>query len=513
MIGYVQLSPRGEPISPALFYALLSTQAGSLGGPVDCIVNIGKSGQQMRLNSVDVSNSVDAGGSNPVFTGTARGTVILPKDGSWSIVQHSQATNAVSAIDNNSPVPLIRRGILKNDGTSNYPAEQLRLANPLDLLRAPDPSTINFGLLQNTGTQKTLFQLPAFVEGVTKLLSKDNNFPLAKFADAYHLVNSTSIFPNPGDIPDMDMSNFDVNVLDQGYKLLNNLNPGEMLKQALPSPWYFVNTKDVKLYIEYNTQDSDGNPTPNLNYDLDSAAESWLSSAKNITLNVDLGPFTKMVYIQGDFNSSNGSDTAFNVPQLQFGPDLKPIVNILQILEDLSGGDYAAVAKKALDIAMGNSGDNFEYKFHADKEIATIQFPPAYLDGPTTPLRLTAGFRVGAYFNEAISITSDPSNLIPSAGAYFEFDGGMQVMCVSVGVGTIYAVGQVVVKLSADIKTGPSLYMKFGFGVELMVGLPVVGNVSVTFMVGIEMTLSSVEIKITAFLLFKGRSRPPRWFG
>jgi hypothetical protein len=95
---------------------------------------------------------------------------------------------------------------------------------------------------------------------------------------------------------------------------------------------------------------------------------------------------------------------------------------------------------------------------------------------------------------------------MPSAGAYFEFDGGMQIMCVSLAAATVYAVGQVVVKLSADIKTGPSLYMKFGFGVELMVGLPVVGNVSVTYMVGIEMTLSTTEIKITAYLLFKGEA-------
>jgi hypothetical protein len=82
----------------------------------------------------------------------------------------------------------------------------------------------------------------------------------------------------------------------------------------------------------------------------------------------------------------------------------------------------------------------------------------------------------------------------------------MQVMCVSVAIGTVYAVGQVVLRLSADIKTGPALYMKFGFGVELMVGLPVVGDVSVTYMVGVEMTLTSTEIKVTAFLLFKGEA-------
>ena len=267
-----------------------------------------------------------------------------------------------------------------------------------------------------------------------------------------------------------------------------------------------MNTDDVKLSISYDNPGANNN----LNYDLGSATNEWLNSVKSITLNVYLKPFidpaNPLVFITGDFDSSNEDATAYNTPVLHFGPDLQPVVDILQLLESLSTGDYAAVAAKAMDVAMGNSGDNFEYKFHADKEIATIQFPPADLDGPTTPLRLTAGLKVGAYFNEAISITSDPSNLIPSAGAYFEFDGGMQVMCVSLAAATIYAVGQVVVRISADVKTGPALYLKFGFGVELMVGLPVVGDVSVTYMVGIEMDLTTTEIKITAFMLFKGEA-------
>lgn len=508
MIGYVQLAPRGEPISKELFDELLASQNGALGGPVDCIVNIAGSGQQMRLNTVEVSNSLDQSATNPVFTGTALGTVILPKDGSWSIVQHSHNNDSVTAIDNNAAVPLIKIGKLLPTGVlPDYPNEKLRLANPIDLLKAPDNSTVDIGLLQNTGTQKVLFQLPAYKAGISQLLSKDNDFPLAKFADAFHLLNSTGIFPNVGDVPPMDMTNYGLNILDKGYQLLNKLNPGQLLQQALPSPWYFVNTDDIKLSIAYNNPGNNNN----LNYDLGSAANQWLNSVKSITLNVYLKPFldpaNPLIFITGDFDSSNEDATAYNTPVLHFGPDLQPVVDILQLLESLSTtNDYAAVAAKAMDVAMGNSGDNFQFKFHADKEIATIQFPPAELDGPTTPLRLTAGLKVGAYFNEAISITSDPSNLIPSAGAYFEFDGGMQVMCVSLAAATIYAVGQVVVRISADVNTGPALYLKFGFGVELMVGLPVVGDVSVTYMVGIEMDLTTTEIKITAFLLFKGEA-------
>ncbi len=502
MLGYVQLSPRGEPISPELFAQLLDTQSGSLGGPVDCIVNIGQSNQQMRIHSVDVSSSFDSGGTLPVFAGTARGVVVLPKDGSWSVVQHNQGTDAVSSIASNAAVPLIREGALKTDGTSDYPANKIRLANPVDLLRTPIAATINYGMVQNTGTQKVMYQLPAYLHGVTNLLSKDNNFPVAKFADAYHLLNSTSIFPNPGDIPDMDMSNYAVNIAQQGYKLLNNINPGQLLKQALPSPFYFVNTPDVKLYIKYDVS------TPNLNYDIDSIAQQWTASTKSISLYVDLGPFSPLLWVSGDFDSDSGADSAFNTPKLNMGDQLKPIVQILEVLDTLaeSTGDYADLISQAMSIAMGNDGDNYQYKFHADKEIPVVQFPAPDLDGPTTPLRLSAGLKVGAYFNETLAISTDLSSMIPSAGAYFEFDGGIQVMCVSVGVGTVYAVGQVTVRMSADIKTGPALYLKFGFGAEIMVGLPVVGNASVTIMAGVEITLSSTDLKITAFLSFTGNA-------
>ena len=39
-----------------------------------------------------------------------------------------------------------------------------------------------------------------------------------------------------------------------------------------------------------------------------------------------------------------------------------------------------------------------------------------------------------------------------------------------------------------------------------MVGMPVVGNVSVTYMIGIEMYADSKEISITAMMLFRGHA-------
>jgi hypothetical protein len=79
-------------------------------------------------------------------------------------------------------------------------------------------------------------------------------------------------------------------------------------------------------------------------------------------------------------------------------------------------------------------------------------------------------------------------------------------MCVSLAAATVYATGSVDLRTAADIKTGPELDMKFGFGAEIVVGLPVVGNVSLLYMVGIEIDLSTSQITVSGFLLFRGRA-------
>ena len=62
----------------------------------------------------------------------------------------------------------------------------LRIANPTDLLRQPTDTTINFGFLQNTETQKALFLTPSYEWASKKLNSKTP--PL--FVDAFRVVNS-----------------------------------------------------------------------------------------------------------------------------------------------------------------------------------------------------------------------------------------------------------------------------------------------------------------------------------
>jgi hypothetical protein len=210
-------------------------------------------------------------------------------------------------------------------------------------------------------------------------------------------------------------------------------------------------------------------------------------------------------------NAANGLEAGFNPSknktQLILCDELQPIYDILMILATLNpfDPDYAAILKKGLEIAMSNSADNWEYKFNAVKEIPLIKFPPEPIySQPLTPFKLQAGMKVGAYFNMPITLPNSINQLIPSAGAYLELDAQLEVMCVSLAAATIYAVGTATVVLACDIKSGPSLYFKFGFGAEIVVGLPVIANVSVTFIVGVDMTIDAKQFTVGAFMMFKG---------
>jgi len=79
ILGFVQVAPTGIPLTPKAFAYLLTYQMGSIGGPVNCIVDIGKNGQHLRVNRIEVSLATDASGTNPVFVAALRGNAVFTK--------------------------------------------------------------------------------------------------------------------------------------------------------------------------------------------------------------------------------------------------------------------------------------------------------------------------------------------------------------------------------------------------------------------------------------------------
>ncbi|WP_111671103.1 hypothetical protein [Algoriphagus litoralis] len=572
ILGYVQLAPQGITIPEQDFVNLLTIQGGLIGGDVDCVMDLNKSGQLMRITRFDISPSVAKDNTSPVFVAAARGSVLLPKDGSWSLVQHETGTGEITPLPTYVPVPVIREGLWKPGNpleNSVLNTKLLRIAHPKEILRDPVEETINFGFLQTTATQKALFLTPSFKHQTKKLLSKT---PPA-FADAYRLMNSSSIFPNIGDgysnlgkavalvngidangnplaafksnsILDGDREVFELldlvvkqqagEIVDRGFKLLSG-EANDLLNKAIAfdiptlDPLYLVNMDALKIYIEYKAKETKpGNNTyvdSKLNFDVDSFAndlkDTWKSRVNNVAMVVDLGSFERLMTIKGNFDAQKGKESGYEggpnnpskleglpTPEIEFSEDLQPVIDLLQLLASMSTGNYAEVMKKGLQIAMSNAGEIWEYKFEATKEIPLVRFPPEdnLYNSPQCPLRLEAGLSLGVYFNAALKVTTDPTQLLPTAGGFIQFKGGLEVMCVTVGGATIYAIGAVELKLACDTKIGPSLQMKFGFGASISVGLPVIGTVSVTYMVGCEIYASANEIAVTAFMLFKGHA-------
>lgn len=512
ILGYVQLKPRGEPILPDVLRTLLNSQFGSIGAAIDAEIDVAGSGQRLRVSRVDVNPSIDLGGQD-IFVVAARGAMVLPRGGAWSIVRHEHGSGEVAPFDPNLTVPLIRRGKLLNPAThltDAAAADLFRIANPIDLVQAPGSNTRHYGILQTTGTQKALIRQPRFQQGLKQLLGEAPDF-----ADAYRLVNTKGIFPNVKDAVSLSLGAFTTSIIPEGYKLVDPGNPAGIFKQPLiPGPLKLIDESFLKIYVEYVFAKNDKLGTPArpgvLEFGFDSAAaagQQWLSKVDDIAMVVDLGSIQRLVAIKGRFAAEHGAAPAFRTPELVFSDELQPVIDILQILVELQGGDYAEAMQKGLDVAMSNSAASWSYAFHARKEFPVVQFPPGPLyHAPQTPFKLRAHLALGAYFNESVSPSPDPKQLVPTAGAYLEFGGSLSVMCVSLAVATVYAVGTVDLRISGDTKAGPGLAMKFGFGAELVVGLPVVGNVSLLYMVGVEVSLDLTQVTVSAFLLFRGRA-------
>lgn len=543
IVGYVQSAPRGIPINSPTLRDLVLLQMGSIGGAIDCEIDLAAAGQKMRLNRFDFNNSFGVNGSDIIFVAAGRGNVLLPKDGSWTLVKHERDTGEVSPVPANLSVPVVRVGRLIKDGDGqklDTPVENvlLRIANPTELLRSPVDDTLNYGFLQSTDTQKALFLTPAFEIGQKKLFSKTP--PL--FVDAFRIVNSKSIFPNVGnaesDIGEaislitngaeflkgnlqdagkdvwqlMDITGAAENAAEQGYKLLKEVTTFDL--PDLEFELIDVGDGNFRIYIEYERKDDDGNlqTKGDLDFNIDSmaadVAETWKSRMANIGLVVDLAGIERLMTIRGNWDSKKGSAAAYPQPELKFAKELQPVIDILEILQQLQGGDYAGAVANGLKLAMSNKAGTWEYKFEASKEIPVLRFPvpDAVYNDPNTPFKLEAGLTIGAYFNAALKVTNDANELLPSAGGLLGFYGRLSVMCVSLSAATVYAIGQVNLDIAADTKIGPSLRMKFGFGAQIVVGLPVAGNVSVLFVVGVEIFAAAGIVDVTAFMLFEGHA-------
>jgi hypothetical protein len=198
ILGYAQTTP-GQGASAIETLLLTQQIPDGVSGLIGCILQVGPPlggtppPPQFTLNASSIAakaTSTLAPGQNypAAVAVSVNGTPRLPRDGAWSITRRGQSDPAPTSVDPTSPIPLI--SVLDS---SNNP--QWRLLDPSDALSATNPSAV-FGLLQGTGTSKTLFENPV-VQASGQALSLDpaQGVPTPNLADIGALLGAADIFP------------------------------------------------------------------------------------------------------------------------------------------------------------------------------------------------------------------------------------------------------------------------------------------------------------------------------
>lgn len=353
-LGFVQLAPSGRPLSPEEYADLIADQ-GPLGGPVDCVIDIGESRQLMRLTRVDVTSARTTGGQVQ-FVAAARGSLLLPASGQWSVVRTpTDVSKESTAVDRQSGLPLVRHGLAGLDDSVN--TAPYKFSDPAFLLDA-NAATAHYGLLWSTGMQRVLFTRAKIDKGSHAITGDQKPY----LADAYALISSTGIFPPAATSLEVPFANWTLDVPSEGH-----------LKLSLPSPTFPAirvtggSQRDLSLagglrmYVDYtNTKFA---------VTIDSAAAtSWAYKHEEIAVVTETNGITAKT-TRGRIHADSGAAGVFIIEAEEFGKKFDKVKPILPMFatDDFSGSIPNGGAPSPLE--ANNKAEGRKVKFGLKREI------------------------------------------------------------------------------------------------------------------------------------------------
>jgi len=319
-LGYVQLT---DPVHHGALapdqYAELVAAVGPMGGPVDCIVDIGGTGQRIRVAHVGVGTGSGVGG--PEFVMAAWGSPIMPGGGQWSFVVQPDGADAPQAVDSDLGVPVVRAGPATSPPPTTSP---YRFADPGDALQ-PDSPASDYGVLHATGTQRVLFPRPK-IEATGAHAITSVRAPV--IADPYALGLSVGPFPR------LDAC---IPFPDANYALAIGANGNLALQRSSPS---FTTTPLKRVLVDGQTDRAivycaDEHNTPSVvTLTIDTAAATpWSFSITNVSAASESDPFGEIARFVGDIASAPGATTQLANARYVFGGALAPAVTLINFLE------------------------------------------------------------------------------------------------------------------------------------------------------------------------------------
>ena len=197
LVGYVQLGPVGSLPGPNDLEGLFQ-QTGTISAAFSCIAQIGSlgamAGTTLRCAAIEGNMATVSTGASPVpaLAKALRSAPVLPHDGAWGFGQRRPTDPGPSPLAHDFPVPIVQ----PTTDPNNW-----HVADITDVLRLDNPATL-YGILQDTGTQKLLFEQPTIP--LLSAASPPGSVPGIQlpnppnFADVASLLNSTGLFPDIG---------------------------------------------------------------------------------------------------------------------------------------------------------------------------------------------------------------------------------------------------------------------------------------------------------------------------
>jgi hypothetical protein len=203
LTGYVQIAPDEsasgppppKPTPEPADLALLFQQVGPIADGFSCIAEVGGTasapGTGLRCAAIEIDMAT-AGPTAPALGAALRAAPVLPRDGAWGFGKRASGATAPVALPGNFPVPLVQP---KSD-PGNW-----HFADIADVLRLGSPANF-YGLLQDTGTQRLLFEQPIVQDltggappGTVPAIHLPTGVAPA-LADVGALLNATGLFPD-----------------------------------------------------------------------------------------------------------------------------------------------------------------------------------------------------------------------------------------------------------------------------------------------------------------------------
>ncbi len=497
--GYAQRTV-GQVASALEILGLMQRLPDGVAGSLGCIVNVGPAPSagtpRFTLNvsalSVKVTSANVAGQGYPALAVALHGAPRLPRDGAWSITRRGKTDVAPTAVDPTFPLPLIL-------GTNNDNNPQWRLLDPSDALSVRGPATV-FGLIQGTGTSKSLFENPVVTTaGQALSLDPADGVPAPNLADIGALLGAVDIFPNLGNVLRIPTGAGDVLTLAQDGFARTFAWRIEQSPNTPIADQQLLDLGVVSLVLQYHGPDPAGHDAvtqATLTIDATAAPGSprWAVQLQYLSFAVLVAGFgpDPLLTIHGDFSASETKKAGFDNIAVAYGSALSPVTNIISGLTTLVEAFGGAV-----DLDVGFS-DN-KLTVHDGFALPTLPLGLGQVEDIAIDLGVSITIPTDASFSVGLGSQDKPFTWIvdPLAGTgaiVLGTTGGNLGVYIEAGIGAALAIDLAVASGSASIVLELSISTNVS---PLALTAALVGNASVDVLDGLASASLTLAAAIT----------------